>query len=421
MVILHTSQGDITLELDAENAPATVTNFLQYVRDGHFDNTIFHRVIDGFMVQGGGMEPGMKQKSVRAPVANEAGNGLKNKRYTVAMARTSEPALGDRAVLHQCRRQRFSRPQGAEPAGLGILRLRARHRGHGRRRQDQGRGDRHARRPPERTERGRGDRARRGSPIKPTLFLSDLHLSPARPALVEAFDSFCAGPARDAAGVYVLGDLFDTWIGDDQLRDPMAERVALGLRSIANSGVAVGMINGNRDFLVGERFADVAGATLLPEQIVINLAGTPTLLLHGDELCTGDAGYQKYRAFMRNSKYQRRFLALSLLPASRHRHPPAPQEPSRDRRETRVDPRCRSRRRRVGVSLGERHAHDPRTHAPTRAPSSRRRRTRERALGAGRLVRPRHVYGIRRRRRPHARRVGRSIGRATPAPARNRR
>jgi peptidyl-prolyl cis-trans isomerase B (cyclophilin B) len=91
MVILHTSHGDIKLELDAENAPATVANFLQYVRDGHYDNTIFHRVIDGFMIQGGGMEPGMKQKPTRATIANEAGNGLKNLRYTVAMARTSEP------------------------------------------------------------------------------------------------------------------------------------------------------------------------------------------------------------------------------------------------------------------------------------------------------------------------------------------
>jgi len=91
VVILHTNKGDITLELDAANAPATVANFLQYVRDGHFDNTVFHRVIDGFMIQGGGMEPGMKQKAVRAPIANEAGNGLKNKRYTVAMARTSDP------------------------------------------------------------------------------------------------------------------------------------------------------------------------------------------------------------------------------------------------------------------------------------------------------------------------------------------
>jgi peptidyl-prolyl cis-trans isomerase B (cyclophilin B) len=91
MVILHTSHGDITLELDASSAPKTVANFLQYVRDGHYDNTLFHRVIDGFMVQGGGMTPGMKQKPTRAGVTNEAANGLKNTRYTVAMARTSDP------------------------------------------------------------------------------------------------------------------------------------------------------------------------------------------------------------------------------------------------------------------------------------------------------------------------------------------
>jgi len=91
MVILHTNHGDITLELDAAGAPKSVANFLQYVRDGHYDNTVFHRVIDGFMVQGGGMEPGMKQKPTRGGVANEAANGLKNRRYTVAMARTSDP------------------------------------------------------------------------------------------------------------------------------------------------------------------------------------------------------------------------------------------------------------------------------------------------------------------------------------------
>ncbi len=90
-VVLHTNHGDITLELDAENAPASSANFLQYVRDGHYDNTLFHRVIPGFMIQGGGMEPGMKQKPTRKPVANEATNGVKNKNYTVAMARTSEP------------------------------------------------------------------------------------------------------------------------------------------------------------------------------------------------------------------------------------------------------------------------------------------------------------------------------------------
>jgi len=91
MVKLKTNHGDISLELDAEKAPLTVENFLQYVRDGFFNNTIFHRVIDGFMIQGGGFEPGMSQKPTRAPVKNEAGNGLKNEAYTVAMARTTDP------------------------------------------------------------------------------------------------------------------------------------------------------------------------------------------------------------------------------------------------------------------------------------------------------------------------------------------
>ena len=91
MVKLHTNLGTITLELDAGKAPATVANFLQYVNDGHFSKTVFHRVIDSFMIQGGGFEPGMKQKPVRAPVKNEASNELKNEVYTIAMARTSDP------------------------------------------------------------------------------------------------------------------------------------------------------------------------------------------------------------------------------------------------------------------------------------------------------------------------------------------
>jgi len=91
MIKLHTNHGVISLELDAEKAPDTVTNFTQYVKDGHYTNTIFHRVIDGFMIQGGGFEPDMKQKPTRDPVQNEANNGLKNNMYTVAMARTSAP------------------------------------------------------------------------------------------------------------------------------------------------------------------------------------------------------------------------------------------------------------------------------------------------------------------------------------------
>jgi peptidyl-prolyl cis-trans isomerase B (cyclophilin B) len=91
MVRLHTSAGVIGLELDAKAAPATVANFLQYVKDGFYNNTVFHRVIDGFMIQGGGFEPGMSQKATKGPVKNEADNGLRNEKYTVAMARTSDP------------------------------------------------------------------------------------------------------------------------------------------------------------------------------------------------------------------------------------------------------------------------------------------------------------------------------------------
>ncbi|HEV7616863.1 MAG TPA: peptidylprolyl isomerase [Burkholderiaceae bacterium] len=90
-VILTTNHGKIKLELDAKKAPKTVENFLAYVRSGHYDGTIFHRVIDGFMIQGGGFEPGMKQKPTNAQIENEAKNGLKNEPYTVAMARTSDP------------------------------------------------------------------------------------------------------------------------------------------------------------------------------------------------------------------------------------------------------------------------------------------------------------------------------------------
>ena len=90
-VLLNTNKGNITLSLDAVKAPKSVANFLQYVKSGHYDGTIFHRVIDNFMIQGGGMSAGMKQKPTGAEIENEANNGLKNDRYTVAMARTSDP------------------------------------------------------------------------------------------------------------------------------------------------------------------------------------------------------------------------------------------------------------------------------------------------------------------------------------------
>jgi peptidyl-prolyl cis-trans isomerase B (cyclophilin B) len=118
-VRLTTNHGPFVIELEDADAPATVANFLQYVRDGHYDNTLFHRVIDGFMIQGGGFAPGMTQKSARAPVANEAGNGLKNKRYTVAMARTSDPHSATAQFFVNVNDNDFLDYKGPSPQGWG--------------------------------------------------------------------------------------------------------------------------------------------------------------------------------------------------------------------------------------------------------------------------------------------------------------
>jgi len=146
--------------------------------------------------------------------------------------------------------------------------------------------------------------------MRPALFLSDLHLSATRPDAVEAFHAFARGPARDASAVYVLGDLFDWWLGDDQLRDPFAAAVAASFRDVSAAGVPTYFARGNRDFLLGDGFARATGAQLLPEQIVVDVAGTRTLLMHGDELCTDDVDYQRYRATTRSAQTARRLLAL---------------------------------------------------------------------------------------------------------------
>ena len=128
--------------------------------------------------------------------------------------------------------------------------------------------------------------------------------------LVDAFHALMRGPVRDARALYVLGDLFDVWLGDDQLRDPLAAGVAGALAESARAGVRVYLQRGNRDFLLGERFARAAGATLLPDAVVHPLHGTPTLLMHGDQLCTDDVKYQRYRAWWEDAAHRRRFLAL---------------------------------------------------------------------------------------------------------------
>lgn len=144
-----------------------------------------------------------------------------------------------------------------------------------------------------------------------TLFVSDLHLDPARPAITALFLDFLARQAGRADACYILGDLFEAWIGDDDDAE-LGRRVAGALRALADSGVSVHFLHGNRDFLIGERFAAAAGVRLLPESEAIDLYGEPVLLLHGDTLCTDDADYQAFRAQVRDPAWQARLLELPL-------------------------------------------------------------------------------------------------------------
>ena len=118
-VQLHTTLGDILVELDDAKAPASVANFLDYLQRGHYDGTVFHRVIKGFMVQGGGFDAGMKQKSTAAPIANEADNGLKNQRYTLAMARTSDPDSATAQFFINVADNEFLNFKAKSPSGWG--------------------------------------------------------------------------------------------------------------------------------------------------------------------------------------------------------------------------------------------------------------------------------------------------------------
>ncbi len=144
-----------------------------------------------------------------------------------------------------------------------------------------------------------------------TLFISDLHLEPARPAVTALFLAFLEQRARQAEALYILGDLFEAWIGDDDDSE-LGSIVATGLRALTESGVPVHFLHGNRDFLLGERFATISGMQLLPESVVVELTGQPVLLLHGDTLCTGDIEYQMFRAQVRDPAWQARTLALPL-------------------------------------------------------------------------------------------------------------
>jgi UDP-2,3-diacylglucosamine hydrolase len=144
------------------------------------------------------------------------------------------------------------------------------------------------------------------------LFVSDLHLQESHPRTVEAFVRFLAERAATAAQLYLLGDVFEAWAGDDDLDSPVPQRVIRALREVSDAGVDVYWMAGNRDFLVGAGFARAAGLTLLPEQHVTTIGGQRLTLVHGDAQCTGDIKYMEFRAQVRGAPWQQQFLALPL-------------------------------------------------------------------------------------------------------------
>lgn len=154
-----------------------------------------------------------------------------------------------------------------------------------------------------------------------TLLISDLHLHPGAPDLAEDFLGWLDTRARDADALYILGDFFDAWIGDDLLdhadRDPsgsatLAIRVAAALRRRSDAGTAIYLMHGNRDFLLGHRFAAAAGAKLLTDPAVLRFADEPVLLMHGDSLCTRDEAYMAFRSQTRNPAWQEQILSMPL-------------------------------------------------------------------------------------------------------------
>lgn len=142
-----------------------------------------------------------------------------------------------------------------------------------------------------------------------SLLISDLHLSPQQPDTVRRFLDFLEHTAPRADALYILGDLFDYWIGDDSLAEPFNAAIAQALAALRSKGCHVFLLRGNRDFLLGDAFARASGVAYLPAIAAVDLYGTPTLLLHGDELCTGDTGYQTFRAQVRSPAWQGEFLA----------------------------------------------------------------------------------------------------------------
>ncbi|MBI3068186.1 MAG: UDP-2,3-diacylglucosamine diphosphatase [Betaproteobacteria bacterium] len=150
------------------------------------------------------------------------------------------------------------------------------------------------------------------NPVSHTLFISDLHLSPARQRINAVFFDFLARTAPQAEALYILGDLFEYWAGDDDTGPELNRNVPAALKQLAAAGVRVYLMHGNRDFLIGERFLAACGAALIGDPLLMDFYGRPTLLMHGDTLCTDDVDYQRFRAQVRAAGWQCEFLAQPL-------------------------------------------------------------------------------------------------------------
>jgi len=145
-----------------------------------------------------------------------------------------------------------------------------------------------------------------------TLFISDLHLSSDHPRSIAAFRRFVTTVAPLSGALYILGDLFEYWAGDDDRHDPFHAEVTNALHGLASLGIRVYLMHGNRDLLMGDALAQACGAQLLQDPVLLDLYGTPTLLSHGDKLCTDDIEYQKFRTQVHDASFQKNFLAQPL-------------------------------------------------------------------------------------------------------------
>ena len=207
--------------------------------------------------------------------------------------------------------------------------------------------------------------------MKPeTLFISDLHLAVERPRVVELFLRFTGQRARQAEALYILGDLFDAWIGDDDDGE-LATAVRQALRELTAAGVGVFFQGGNRDFLIGTRFAEATGIRLLPDYAVVDLPGVPTLLTHGDLLCTDDLDYQQARLMLRNPAFVADFLAKplpargALAAEYRRRSGEATSLKAEDIMDVNADTVAQTMRRHGVRRLIHGHTHRPALHAMT--------------------------------------------------------